>query len=93
MTEHFERQIKLLKATIDLYRSRQITLQRLINQIEGLEQVVDDPIWKENLSDAIFTLEQINAFLIESKTHPQSLENKIINTSLAKLDAYIHQFE
>jgi hypothetical protein len=55
-------QIKLLLGAAEDYQHGLMSLQTLIWKIEGLLNVIDDDILSDELSDALFTLEEINAY-------------------------------
>jgi len=86
------RQIELMIGAVEDYQHNLMSLQTLIWKIEGIPAVVEDDTLSDELSDAVFALEDVNAHLdmpnydFESKGRP--LVDRAICDILAKAAAH-----
>ena len=87
--EFSERQITVLHRLIDDYRAKQLTLNTLIQRIEGVSSAIDLDPWKNAIFPIIAEMEQINAASIDSKKKLTAAEEFAIEASLKKLEQVI----
>ena len=93
MKDFFDRQIKNLRQTIDDYRAGRLTLNTLIQRIQGIGDVLEDDEWKQAVFPIIWSMEQINAFALEEKQDLTEKETRSIENSLLELEAFIGRLD
>lgn len=91
MDEYLERQISVLRQLIRDYRTERLSLNALVQRIEGVSNAIGLDSWKDAIFPIILTMEQINAAALDSK-HALSSENKAaIEGSLDDLEQVIQR--
>ena len=93
MKDFFDRQIKILRQTIDDYRAGRLTLNTLIQRIQGIGDVLEDDEWKQAVFPIIWSMEQINAFALEEKQDLTEKETRSIENSLLELEEFIGRLD
>jgi len=92
MNEGLERQLKTLEGVIRAYRDEQITLNTLIQRIEGIAEFIDTPSCKEEIFPILLVLEQINAVNLDTKAQLSASQKADIKSALQDVDSLINRF-
>ena len=64
MDEFFQRQLTILKDTVSRYRAGTLGLNKVVQHLEAVTNLVNDQKWRDQVFPIIVNLEQINASLI-----------------------------
>ncbi|MBS4096804.1 MAG: hypothetical protein KGZ83_08230 [Sulfuricella sp.] len=89
MDEYLTRQALLMLRQIGEYRANAFTLNSLIQRLEGLLDAVDRELWRDAIFPLIFSLEQINASVLDEQRQLTSNDNALINGLLQDLEKII----
>jgi hypothetical protein len=89
--DFLNRQMFILKSSIDDFRRGRTSLNTLVARIEGLANVLDDAVFQDAASEVAWSLEQINAALLEGAPMTSTHED-IIRVDLEKLDALVVRY-
>jgi len=81
-------QLSLLRDASVAYRSREMSLSRLVGRIEAIGNVVGGDFW-DSISDVVLDLESINSELIDKNREITDLEREGVLKSLSRLEEVI----
>ena len=93
MNEIFIRQAEALRRLISDYREEKLSLNTLIQRIEGIFEVLDNQAWKDAIFPIVLSMEQVNAFALHEKKHLTEADKSSVANSLLELEAHINRFE
>ncbi len=91
-TDYNERQYHLMLEILLDYKRNQIDLGSLINKLEALRNVLEDPAqdWLERFDAAWANLEDVYSFILsENRKTPEPDETRILNESTEELIALV----
>ena len=86
------RQYELMLKTLQDYRNRKISLERLINNLDALRGVLQVPpiSWLDSFEPQWGKLEDVHAMMLdEERTELDELDLKLIESALAELEPLI----
>jgi len=89
MREFLARQVAALNQSINDYREGLLSLNSLIQRMEGVLDVIDCDIWKDEFFPLILALEEINAVALDSGVNFARGENSVVEGLLCELEALI----
>lgn len=92
MNEIFIRQAEALRRLISDYREEKLSLNTLIQRIEGIFEVLDNQAWKDAIFPIVLSMEQVNAFALDEKRHLTEADKSSVENSLLDLEAHINRF-
>jgi len=81
-------QLSLLRDASVAYRSREMSLSRLVGRIEAIGNVVGGDFW-DSIFDVVLDLESINSELIDKNREITDLEREGVLKSLSRLEEVI----
>jgi hypothetical protein len=85
-------QINLMIGAARDYQDGLMSLQTLIWKIEGLLSVIDDNALSRELSDALFALEEINAYTYTAdydfESEGKSIVDRAVKEIVARIETY-----
>jgi hypothetical protein len=88
-------QIKLMLGAAKDYQEGLMSLQTLIWKIEGLANIIEDEALSDKLSDALFVLEEINAYTYmpdyDFEARGKTIVDRAINEIIDKVGSYSSQ--
>jgi len=93
MNELFGRQVAVLRRLIGDYNAGVIGLNALIQNIEGIGDVLSVKTWNDAVFPIILSMEQINAAAIEEKRKLTASDTVSIEKSLFELEGLIKCLE
>jgi hypothetical protein len=83
----------VLRRMINNYRQGMLSLNTLIQRIEGVSDLLGVEAWKVAVFPLISSMEQVNATAIDAKRDLSVVDQASILSSLVELDAVINQFD
>jgi hypothetical protein len=89
MSDLVKRQFELMRVLLDDYKSNKVSLNLLIQRIEGLSRAAGNRLWEDSFFDIVLNLESINSELIENKRLPSKHEEDEIRASVEALEKVI----
>lgn len=89
--DFLNRQMSILKSSIDDFRQGRMSLDTLVGRIEGLAGVIDDMAFRDATDEVVLSLEQINAALIGGAPK-MAADDEAIRADLEKLDALVARY-
>ena len=81
-------QLSLLRDASVAYRSREMSLSRLVGRIEAIGNVVGGDFW-DSIVDVVLDLASINSELIDKNREITDLEREGVLKSLSRLEEVI----
>ena len=88
-------QVRLMRGAIEDYQNRLMSLDILVSKIEGLLSVIDDKALWDQVFDAFFDLEQVNASSCTAgydfERYGRPVVERAIEEILAKTETYSPQ--
>lgn len=93
MNEFFIRQVAVLRRIISDYRNETLSLNGLIQRIEGIGGVLDIDAWNEASCSIVMSMEQVNAVALYAKRGLTNADKTSIENSLLELEVLISRFE
>lgn len=93
MNELFARQVAMLRRLIGDYREGALSLNALIQRIEGIGDVLGIEAWKDSVFPIVLTMEQVNAIALEANRRLTGEERSAVESALQDLEALISRFE
>lgn len=93
MNEFFIRQVAVLRQLISDYRNGMLSLNGLIQRIEGIGGLLDIDAWNEAISSIVLSMEQVNAVALDAKRGLTKADKTLIENSLLELEALVRCFE
>jgi hypothetical protein len=92
MNEYLERQKSILRQLIGEYRAGRLTLDTLVQRIEGVSQAIGIERWKKEVFPIVLVLEQVNAASLGRKTGLTDADKTEVANSLRELEMLIECF-
>jgi hypothetical protein len=92
MDEFQVRQTKLLRELIRGFRANSLSLDSLIQRVEGVGESLASDAWKQAVFPIVLSMEQINAATLESGREMMVAERESISESLEELERLIDRF-
>jgi hypothetical protein len=89
MKDFIDRQCVLIQTAIADYRRNDISLNTLVNKLDGLRITLEDSVWSEDLFEPIFDIERINSEVIDKKRPLNSSEMSALNAILTKVELLV----
>ena len=89
--DFLNRQMSILKSSIDDFRQGRMSLNILIGRIEGLAGVIDDKAFQDAAGEVVLSLEQINAALLDGAPKT-TVRDEAIRADLEKLDVMVARY-
>lgn len=93
MDELFARQASVLRQQVSDYRKGVVTLNALIQRIEGIRSVLNCQTWNAATFPIVLAMEQVNATALDAARNLSVSEKEAIESSLAELEALMSHFE
>ena len=93
MNELFDRQVAVLRSSMGSYREGAMTLNTLIQRMEGVSDVIGMDKWKVAVFPMVLCLEQINASVLESGEDLRDIDQQAVKATLVELELLIRSFE
>ncbi|KQW56488.1 hypothetical protein [Variovorax sp. Root411] len=93
MDEFLARQFSVLQKLINDYRQKAVSLNALIQRIEGVTGVLGNHTWSDAVFPIVLSLEQVNAATLEARRELTAVEAAAVESSLLELKALIKSFE
>ena len=93
MNELFDRQVMVLRSSMESYCEGAITLNTLIQRIEGVSDVIGVDEWKVAVFPMVLCLEQINASVLELGKEVKHIDQEAVKATLVELESLIRSFE
>ena len=93
MDEYFNRQVSLMRRLMNDYRDGQLSLNKCIQNLEGISEAIGSESWKNSIFPIILTMEQINAVAITEHRELHDADKMLIEKSLNDLEHLIQHFE
>lgn len=93
MDELFARQVLVLRRLVSDYREGVLSLNALIQRIEGIGDVLGVEAWKDAVFPILLSMEQVNAVALDAKRGLTVADKASIENALFKLEALIRRFE
>lgn len=84
------RQTAVLLELINDYREGALSLNKLIQRIEGVGAVIGSDIWTDLLFPLVLSMEEINAVTLNANRSLTEIEKIKIEISLLELEAVIN---
>ncbi|WP_435458045.1 hypothetical protein [Variovorax sp. LT2P21] len=88
MDDFLARQFSLLREASTAYRSREMSLGRLVGRIEAIGNVIGGDFW-DSIFNVVLDLESINSELIDKNREITDLERESVLESLVRLEEVI----
>jgi len=82
MSEYLQRQINILRKSIENYREGLLQLNTFVLRIEEISDVIDIQEWKDALFSMILEIEKVNAFNLYTNTELSDADKNIISKAL-----------
>jgi hypothetical protein len=89
--DFINRQMSVLKSSIDDFRQGSTSLNTLVERVEGLAGVIDDAAFQGAADEIVLSLEQINASILEGAPKTAA-DVEVIRADLEKLDALVAKY-
>lgn len=89
--DFLNRQMSILKSSVDDFRQGRMSLNTLVWRIEGLAGVIDDIAFQDAADEVVLSLEQINAALLDGAPKTAA-DDEAIRADLEKLDALVAKY-
>ena len=93
MNELFARQVVVLRQLVRDYHEGVLSLNALIQRIEGIGDVLGVEVWKDAVFPIVLSMEQVNAVALEAKRALTEVDKTSVENSLLELEALINRFE
>ena len=93
MDELFRRQFLLIQQSIDDYRTGRLSLNSMIQRIEGACRIINIDQWKNAVSVPLFEMEQINADVLNAGTNLSDKDKSDLEKFLLDIEKLIVYFE
>lgn len=93
MDEFLARQVAILRRLIGDYRQGHVSLNALIQRIEGLNNVIGVEAWRDGVFPIVLEMEQVNAAALDAKRGLTETESSAIERSLNDLEVLIARLE
>lgn len=93
MNDFFVRQVAILRNLIEDYQQNAISLNALIQRIEGINGMLGSETWSDAVFPIVLSLEQVNAAALEARRGLTAAEADEVESSLLELEALIKNFE
>lgn len=90
MSDIFDRQIGLLRLHIRAYRKGELSLNSLIQKIEGISSAINTKTWGDATYPIVLEMEQVNAGLLSSKRNISKMDTEVIENALIELENLIN---
>lgn len=93
MDELFARQMGVLRRLVSDYRAGNLSLNTLIQRVEGVGEVLGVQAWKDAVFPIVLLMEQVNAVALDAKRGLTEANKAAVENSLLELEALISQFD
>ena len=93
MDELFARQVVVLRRLVSEYREGMLGLNALIQCIEGIGEVLGVEAWKDAVYPIVLSMEQVNAFALDTKTGLTEADKSLVEKALLELELVINRFD
>lgn len=93
MNEFLARQFAILYSSVSDYREGVLSLNSLIQRIEGISYVLDIKSWSDRVFPIVSVMKEINAFAIDTENELTEINKTDIANLLVELEAVIKYFE
>lgn len=91
MDEFIARQRTQIRYRIADFRHGALSLNSVIQQIEGLAQTIGEPFWADQVFPLVVELEGINSELIDKRRDMTLAEREKVETLLKGVEALINE--
>ncbi|NWD73713.1 hypothetical protein HX890_06205 [Pseudomonas gingeri] len=89
MSDHLARQLVLLRQLIREYREGELSLNLLVQRVEGVGAAIDSESWTDSAFNILLSMEQINAVTLDTQGHLMPTDTVEIEKSLVELETLI----
>lgn len=93
MNEFLDRQLSMLRKLIGEYREGALSLNSLIQRIEGVGAAIDSPAWSDSSFSILLSMEQINAIRLDTNRSLTQSDTEEIEKHLRELEKLIGKWE
>lgn len=93
MNDFFARQIAVLRRLISDYRDGVLSLNSLVQRIEGVGAVIESDVWTDEVFPLVLSMEEINAVALDANRSLTATEKAMIDSSLLELEEVINRLE
>jgi hypothetical protein len=93
VTEFEERQLLLVGAIIANFRKKEISLNRLIGDIEGVSKALGEIFWSTSIFPHVLNLELINSELIDKNRTATASELVSIEETLKAIEEIVTAYK
>jgi hypothetical protein len=93
MDELIRRQFLVMRQSIDDYRAGHLSLNSLIQRIEGAGGVMNSDRWEDAVSMILLEMEQINADVLNAGTKLSEKDKSDLKKFLLDIEELIARFE
>lgn len=93
MSVFFARQAGVLRQLLSDYRDGLLSLNSLVQRIEGVGAVIESDVWTDAVFPLVLSMEEINAVALDENRSLTATEKAMIDSSLLELEAVINRLE